>query len=286
MKKAALSLIVLGLLFLGGCGNSEEGLSEEEQFEIDLELIDSHLSKNDIIAEEHKSGIRYVIEKEGTGASPSATSRVIVKYEGAFLSGEVFDRNDLGINFSLVGLIDSWAIMIPEMKEGGKMTIYTPSKFAYGSSGSGVIPPNTVLVFEIELVSLVRSASEQLAIDLEKIEQHLEGNNIDTQVHSSGIRYKVLKEGDGLQPTLTDQVTVTYTVQFLEGEIIEQGTNAVFRLNSLIDAWRNMLPTMKEGGKITMYAPSGLCYGDQGNGVNIPPNANLIFQIELIEIRK
>ncbi|SNT31317.1 FKBP-type peptidyl-prolyl cis-trans isomerase [Ekhidna lutea] len=286
MKKILLLITVFGIALISGCGKDEEGLTEEEQLALDLEIIDSHLSANGITAQEHESGIRYVVDREGDGESPTASGNVIVKYKGTFLNGEIFDRNDLGVNFNLGALIEAWALMIPEMKEGGKMTMYVPSKYAYGSRGSGPIPPNTVLIFEMELVSLVRSASEQLEIDLARIDQHLEGNNINAQIHSSGIRYRVLEEGTGLNPTLTDLVTVTYTGQFLEGEIFDEAENVDFRLNSLIDSWKTMLPTMQEGGRIIMYAPSGMCYGNEGNGINIPPNAVLIFQIELIEINK
>lgn len=287
MKKTLFITSFLTLVLFVGC-KKDDGivLSEEEQLAVDIELIDEYLASNNITANIHESEIRYVIEKEGSGESPSGVSSVIIKYNGAFLNGESFDSNDLGVSFNLAGLIEAWQIMIPEMKEGGKMTIYTPSKFGYGTRGSGPIPPNTVLVFEIELVSLVRSFNEQLAIDLEKIDQHLAGNNIETEIHSSGIRYQVIEEGSGINPNLTDLITVNYFGQFLEGEIFDEGNNVDFRLTSLIDAWKTMVPTMQEGGIIMVYAPSGYCYGTTGNEVNIPPNTNLIFRIELISVNK
>jgi FKBP-type peptidyl-prolyl cis-trans isomerase FklB len=287
MKKNLLAISVLSLVLFAGC-KKDDGvvLSEEDQLAADIELIDKYLSDNNIDAEIHESGIRFVTKQEGTGDSPSATSSVIVKYTGTLLNGQTFDRNDLGANFNLNGLIEAWKLMIPEMKEGGKIIIYAPSLYGYGRSGQNPIPPNAVLVFEIELISLVRSTSEQLAIDLEKIDQYLTNNDIEAQIHSSGIRYQVIEEGNGLNPNLTDLITVNYFGQFLDGEIFDPGGEASFRLTGLIDAWKTMVPTMQEGEIMIIYAPSGYCYGNTGNGVNIGPITNLIFQIELISISK
>ncbi|WP_420318733.1 FKBP-type peptidyl-prolyl cis-trans isomerase [Ekhidna sp.] len=285
MKKLILLSTILGFLFISGCGKDEDGLTEEQQLAADLQLIDSYLESNNIDAELHESEIRYVVEVEGTGESPASDANVIVKYEGRYLNDNVFDRNFLGVNFKINQLIEAWEIMIPEMKEGGKMTIFIPSKYGYGTRGNSLIPPNTVLVFDIELVSLVRSESEQLAIDIEKIEEYLANNDITAEVHNTGIRYQTITEGTGLSPTLDDLIVLNYSGQLLENEIIiDEGTAEPIRLNTQISALKTMVPTMKEGGKMIIYAPSGFCYGNIGDGVSIPPNANFIFEIELLSI--
>ncbi|MEP0984136.1 FKBP-type peptidyl-prolyl cis-trans isomerase [Ekhidna sp.] len=285
MKKIIGFIMIFFLVFLVGC-KDEEVLSSEQQLALDIQIIDDYLEANNIDAQVHESEIRYVVETEGTGESPTESSRVIAKYEGRFLDGQVFDKNSIGVNFGLDNLIQAWKEMIPEMKEGGKITIYCPSGLGYGRIGSGSqgIPGNAILVFDIELVSLVRSDSEQLAIDLAIIDEYLAENNIDAEVHSSGIRFVTITEGTGQSPTLSSLLNVDYTGKLLNGEVFDANDAAELRLNNLIDAWKTMLPTMQEGGKIVFYSPSKYCYGNTGFA-DIAPNTNLIFEVELNSIR-
>ena len=128
--------------------------NSEEQLQIDTLIIDEYLNEEGIQYEIDSTGIRYETLEEGTGLQPELTDRVVVKYEGFFLSGQIFDSNEVGAQFNLNVLIEAWKIMLPQMKEGGKIRIYAPSQYCYGSSRNGSIPPNTILAFEIELVSV------------------------------------------------------------------------------------------------------------------------------------
>jgi len=91
----------------------------------------------------------------GTGATAVAGDTITVNYVGTFLDGRVFDQNN-GIAFQVgVGrLIKGWDQGIPGMKVGGKRRLTVPSDLAYGPTGSGPIPPNTPLRFEVELVAI------------------------------------------------------------------------------------------------------------------------------------
>jgi len=105
------------------------------------------------------SGLQYIIVKEGEGASPSATDVVSVYYTGMLADGTVFDstsaHGDNPISFPLNRVISGWTEGLQLMKEGGKYVFYIPSDLAYGSQGQpGVIPPNSPLVFEVELVKV------------------------------------------------------------------------------------------------------------------------------------
>jgi len=103
----------------------------------------------------------------------------------------------------------------------------------------------------------------------------------------SGLQYKVLEEGDGAKPGADDTVTVHYRGRLLDGtefdSSYERDQPATFALNSVIAGWTEALQLMSEGSKYELYIPSDLAYGPGGNGP-IPPNAALIFEVELLEI--
>jgi peptidylprolyl isomerase len=107
------------------------------------------------------SGIRYVIQRPGSGAKPTAGRTVRVHYKGSFLSGQVFDSSDTQgrpLEF-VVGtgrVIRGWDEMVMDMQVGERRVAIIPPEMAYGErgAGNGAIPPNSFLVFEMELVGI------------------------------------------------------------------------------------------------------------------------------------
>jgi FKBP-type peptidyl-prolyl cis-trans isomerase FkpA len=107
-----------------------------------------------------KSGLVYQSLKEGSGASPAATDTVKVHYRGTFQDGREFDssyKRGEPTEFPLNRVIPCWTEGVQLMKPGGKARLTCPPAIAYGERGAGgVIPPNSTLHFEIELVSVKR----------------------------------------------------------------------------------------------------------------------------------
>ena len=107
---------------------------------------------------------------------------------------------------------------------------------------------------------------------------------------ANGIQYEVLKAGKGDKPTKTDTVTVHYHGTLTNGKVfdssVKRGKPATFPLNGVIKGWQETLPLMPVGSKWKVVIPPELAYGERGAGSSIGPNETLIFEIELIEIKK
>ena len=142
-------LLCIGLLAVS-CGKQEEK---------DRELILKYIADNNLTAVEGPEGLFYVMERVGSGANPSTSNSVTVHYEGFLLNGDQFDSSiDRGApsTFPLSSVIRGWQIGIPLFKPGGKGKLILPSALGYGSqsAGGGDIPRNSVLVFDVELISV------------------------------------------------------------------------------------------------------------------------------------
>lgn len=127
----------------------------EEKKKADRELIARQWPD----AKKTESGLMYIVEKKGSGKKPAAGSLVKVHYSGMFLDGREFDSSysrNQPFEFAVgVGkVIPGWDEAVQDMRKGEKRTIILPPELAYGSRGAGgVIPPDTYLVFEVELLS-------------------------------------------------------------------------------------------------------------------------------------
>lgn len=107
-------------------------------------------------------------------------------------------------------------------------------------------------------------------------------------VTGSGLVYRALKEGSGERPSATDAVRVHYRGTFPDGREFDssyrRGQPAEFPLNRVIPCWTEGVQRMKTGGKAKLTCPPAIAYGQRGAGNVIPPNATLVFEIELLDV--
>lgn len=116
----------------------------------------SFAAANGLTMTEHSSGIQYQIISAGVGPTATLTSDVSVRYTGKKMDGSVFETvSGTPITFTLGQVIPGWQLAIPLIQEGGLIRVLIPSSLAYGCTGKGSIPGNSVLYFEIQLVDVL-----------------------------------------------------------------------------------------------------------------------------------
>lgn len=131
---------------------------------------------------------------------------------------------------------------------------------------------------------------KQHRLNRELGQKFLEENSKDpnVKVTSSGLQYKIVKQGDGPKPRADQKVTVHYAGRLIDGTVfdssIERGEPAVFAVNQVIPGWVEALQMMPEGSQWQLYIPSELAYGKHGAGQIIGPDATLIFDVQLIKV--
>lgn len=106
----------------------------------------------------------------------------------------------------------------------------------------------------------------------------------------SGLQYKIIHQGNGKKPGLTDKVSVNYTGMLVNGKIfdssLEKGLPNILNVDKTIEGWTEALQLMPVGSKWVIYIPAPLAYGGRSNSGQIPPNSTLIFEMELLQIIK
>jgi len=141
-----LALLAVTIL-VTACGSDDP----EKQAEKDRKKIIEYIEKHDLDAHELESGVFYVINKTGNGAFPTETSSVIINYSGKLISGKDFGGANYA-TFHLQSTILGFRYGIPMFNRGSNGILIIPSGLAYGPNGSFTIPPNAVLVYDIEMI--------------------------------------------------------------------------------------------------------------------------------------
>jgi len=246
-----------------------------------MEITDDELTTTE-------SGLQYTDITSGEDIQAEEGNTVITHYT-IWVQGEDEDTFVFSSSFSqpLTFVIGSGNIVFPGwdegvtgMKLGGKRFLVIPPDLALGESGQGDIPPNSTLVMEIELVDLTVPP---------KMSEVYEDDYATTE---SGLKYYDFEVGDGATPEAGQTVIVHYTGWLDDGTMfdssVERGQPFPFVLGegNVIAGWDEGLASMNVGGKRQLVIPPELGYGETGAGGVIPPNATLIFEVELLEIQE
>ncbi len=128
---------------------------EKERVEKNKTFLTENAKKEGVVS--LPSGLQYQVIKEGTGEKPTDTNTVKVHYEGKLIDGTVFDssiKRGEPIEFKLNRVIKGWTEGVKLMKKGAKYKLFIPAELGYGSQPMGTIPPNSTLIFEVELLDV------------------------------------------------------------------------------------------------------------------------------------
>lgn len=267
------------------------GVPPNSQIVIELELLDAKPAPVPTVVDADKltrtaSGLEYYDLIVGDGAESVAKGGVSTHYTLWVKTDAGYDYIDSSLGGMPLGFVlgrgdtvfPGWEEGATGMKVGGKRLLVIPSQLGLGEQGMGIIPPNAVLVMEIELVEA--SEPRLPTVVAEK----------DFTTTESGLKYFDLATGTGDTPAAGQTVVVQYTGWLEDGtqfdSSLDSGQPFQFALGAgeVIPGWDEGVATMKVGGKRQLVIPAELGYGDQGAGGVIPPGATLVFEVELIEI--
>jgi len=233
------------------------------------------------------TGLKYIITHKGTGKKANTGDKVVAHYTGKLTDGTKFDSSvDRGTPFEFpLGkgrVIKGWDEGFALLQVGDRATFIIPPELGYGQRGSGAaIPPNSILIFDVEMLDVKEKVVPKLF--------DIEGKEVKTT--KSGLKYIVVKEGAGVQPQNGQQVFVHYTGYLADGTMfdssVERGQPLPFPLGQgrVIKGWDEGVAMMKVGGKRRLIIPPDLAYGERGFQGSIPPSATLTFDVELMKVQ-
>ncbi len=272
---------------------TKKSMEERASAEAELGKLKEELAKagiNDY--KETEEGLIYKITREGKGKNPQNGDIVTVHYVGRLFNGDTFDSSyKRGEPYSFTvgqsAVIKGWHLGLPYLKEGGKGTLYIPPSLGYGAEGAGSIPPNSPLIFDIEVLK-VENAEAQSQKATAELKAWLKKNGIRAIQAPEGYFYMIDEAGSGPKPQPGKKVKVHYTGKLLDGTVfdssVERGEPIEFTLGvgQVIKGWDLGIQQFPVGSKGRLFIPPSLAYGSRQAG-SIPPNSPLVFEIEVVE---
>jgi peptidylprolyl isomerase len=231
-----------------------------------------------------ESGLMYKINEKGNGERAKSGDMVKVHYTGTLLDGTKFDSSidrgePLPLKLGVGMVIKGWDEGIALLNVGDKARLVIPGELAYGERGSGqLIGPNETLVFDVELVEIIDVGP-------------FKTEGLAENTTASGLKYVKLNSTEGAVPQKGQMVFVHYTGYLEDGTKFDSSWDRMrpfnFQLGQgrVIKGWDEGIALLKVGEKARFIIPSELGYGEKGAGGVIPPNATLIFDVELIKVQ-
>jgi FKBP-type peptidyl-prolyl cis-trans isomerase len=224
-----------------------------------------------------KSGLGYTMLKSGKGAMPGAMDKVKINYRGTLATtGAQFDTNK-DIRFGVSEVVPGFAEGLQLMPVGSSYRLCIPASMAYADRALDGIPANSDLVFEVDMLAI--TPAPPLALT----------NSADRQCTNktaTGLGYQAMEMGSGAKPADSDFVLIGYSGYLSkDGVRFDENSSAAFPVSGVVPGFSEGLKLMQKGARYRFCIPAALGYGSQGAGSSIPPNADLVFMVEMIDMR-
>ena len=210
----------------------------------------------------------------GTGSTKLASQEDSVSYILGYKMGENLKQQAVPVN--------------PAVIYGGMQAGFKGTPAPMHDS----VMQSVMMAFQVRMMGIQHQKDSSAAIDNQKAGEAFMTTNKTTdgvKTTASGLQYKVLKEGSGAKPSATSTVTVHYKGTLLDGKQFDssydRGQPATFQLNQVIPGWTEGVQLMTPGAKYQFWIPGNLGYGPQGSPPTIPPNATLVFEVELLSAK-
>jgi len=265
---------------------------------------------------EAPNGMKVKVIKEGTGSFPQAgeflIARMVVKDEKDSVWRDTEEQKmpiivpindesniakEQGINsaFRVMKAGDSVCVEVdaktlfgtnpipPQLKPESKLRYFFTVRDITDQSGVNRIQQE---IQDKQVAQMKAQKENQLGADTVALDAYLAERNIKAQTDNSGLRYVITKMGKGPRPTVDSKIVVTYKGMLMDGKIFDQSKGQVeWPLSQMIDGWQIGFALLPKGTAAVLYIPSSLGYGENGYYPDIPPNANLIFEVELFDVK-
>lgn len=257
-------------------------------FDVELLKIDAVPEFRPGVKEKQKkteSGLVYESVKAGTGEPVIAEQIFELRYAFWNTAGKLLEcteQTDGTIKGSVEDMRYDFLKEAPLlMRVGERMRFEVPPALLFGAEDRGPdLPANSITVWELEVVSSRLPP---------KMPDFVMPKSDELKTTASGLQYMVITEGTGKQPTRQNNVTVHYAGWLPDGTLFDasfrRGEPATLGLGQVIPGWTEGVSMMKEGGIYKFVIPAKLAYGEQGSPPTIPPNATLVFHVELIKVQ-
>ncbi len=284
-----------------------------KQKTIDEAALKAYFTKKNIAPTPSSTGLYYQQTQAGSGDVPPANSMVKMNYTGYLLDGTKFDSNvdtafkhatPFDFKLGTGAVIKGWDEGVAKMKKGEKGTLYIPSWMAYGGTarpGGDAnpkgIPANSCLIFDVELLDYTIPVDEESLL-----RQYFDSTGVNPTRTVNGLWYQINQEGQGDVCQAGQKISMNYTGRLLDGAKFDSNVDSAFGhvqpfeftlgQGQVIRGWDEGIALLKKGGKATLYIPSELAYGQTpfpGSAANpkgIPPGSILIFDVEVMDIKK
>ena len=254
---------------------------------------------------ETPNGLKYTIIKAGDGEIPKPDQVLVFNYELKDSKDSVWGETFTTGMPAATRIADSTNIaeedgmtqMFRALSVGDSVKTEMPVREFFSKVVGAPLPPHvdstltvtyTLKVKEITTAEefIAKREQEVLNKDTKEIQKYLSDGNLSALQDTSGLQYIIHTNGGGKKPSIDDCVEVKYTGRFLKtGEVFDQAEKVSFPLNGVITGWKLGIPMLGKGDSGTFYIPSKLAYGPQGYPGAIPPDAILIFDVTLLEVK-